>query len=230
MPATISRVTSFGATRAGDQHGADDEIRVRDGSLRLEPRRHQQRDPALQDLLEMAHAVERALEDRHLGAEAERDDRGVVADDAAADDHDLAARDAGHAAEQQPAPAERLLEEVRAGLRREPARDLRHRREQRQRAVRQLDGLVGDGRDARVDERPRERLVGRDVQVREERQPFAQPRVLGRDRLLDLQQQVGRLPHLVDAGDARADALVVRVRERASRAGAGLDDARRARG
>ncbi len=54
-------------------------------------------------------------------------------------------RDAGHAAEQEPAAAERLLEEVRAGLRREPSGDLAHRREQRQAAVVGLDRLVRDG-------------------------------------------------------------------------------------
>ena len=72
---------------------------------------------------------------------------GVVADDPAADDHDAAGATPGHAAEQQPAPAERLLEEVRARLRGEPAGDLRHRREQRQRAP-DLDRLVGDRGDA----------------------------------------------------------------------------------
>ena len=111
-----------------------------------------------------------------MRAEAERDDRRVVADDAAADDDDAAGRDARDAAEQQTAPAERLLEEVRAGLRREAAGDLAHRREQRQPPVVGLDRLVGDGRDAALDERARQRLVGGDVQVREEDEPFAQPR------------------------------------------------------
>jgi hypothetical protein len=37
-------------------------------------------------------------------------------DHAAPDDHDLGRRDAGHAAEQDPAAAERLLEHERAGL------------------------------------------------------------------------------------------------------------------
>src|SRR2546428_9079043 len=51
----------------------------------------------------------------------ERDHGRVVADDAAADDHDLARRNAGDAAEQEPAAALRLLEEVGAGLRGEAA-------------------------------------------------------------------------------------------------------------
>ena len=163
----------------------------------------------------MAHPVDRALEDRHLRAEAERHDRGVVADDPAADDHDPPGSDAGHAAEQQPAAAERLLEEVRARLRREPAGDLRHRREQRQRAARGLDRLVGDRGHARVDERPRQRLVGGDVEVGEERQPLAEPPVLGRDRLLHLEQQLARPPDVVDR--ARCARRPARRRRRRTR-------------
>ena len=64
----------------------------------------------------MAHPVDRALEDRHVRPEADRDHRRVVADDAAADDQDAARRDARHAAEQQTSSAQRLLEEVSAGL------------------------------------------------------------------------------------------------------------------
>ena len=165
----------------------------------------------------MAHPVDRALEDRDVRAEAERDHRGVVADDAAADHDDAAGRDAGDAAEQQAAAAERLLEEVRAGLRREPAGDLAHRREQRQRARVGLDRLVGDGGDAAVDERARERLVRRDVQVGEEHEPFAQAAVLGRDRLLHLEQQLGFAPDVVDRAIRRADRLVRGVGERAAR-------------
>ena len=130
----------------------------------------------MQDLLEVAHPVDRALEDRHLRAEAERDHGGVVADDPAADHDDLARRDARDAAEQEPAAALRLLEVVRARLRGEPARDLAHRREQRQPPVVRLDGLVGDGGDPAVDERARQRLVGGDVEVGEEDEPLAQAR------------------------------------------------------
>ena len=124
----------------------------------------------------MAHPVDRALEHRHLRAEADRDDRRVVADDAAAEHDNPPGRDTRHAAEQQAAPAERLLEEVRARLRRKPARDLAHRREQRQPPVVGLDRLVGDRRDAALHERPRERLVGGDVEIREQHEPLAQAR------------------------------------------------------
>ena len=171
MPAIISRVTSFGATAPGISTAPITRSASSTDAAICRLERHQQRHAAREDLLEVAHAVDRALEDRHLRAEPERDDRGVVADDPAADDHDPPGRDAGHAAEQQAAAAERLLEEVRARLDGEPAGDLRHRREQRQRAARRLDRLVGDRGDARVDERARQRLVGGDVQVREEVSP-----------------------------------------------------------
>ena len=103
-------------------------------------------------------------------------------------------RDAGNAAEEDAAAAERLLEEVRPDLDREAARDLAHRREQRQAAVVGLDGLVGDAGDAALDERARQRLVGGDVEVREEDEPLAQAAVLGRDRLLHLEQELRPAP------------------------------------
>ena len=121
----------------------------------------------------MTHAVDRAIEDRDVRAEAERDHRGVVADDSTADDQDAPGRNARHASEQESASAERLLEEIRAGLRGEASGDLAHRCEQRQRPGIRLDGLVCDSRDAALDERARERFVGRDVQIGEEDQAFA---------------------------------------------------------
>ena len=44
-------------------------------------RRHHGADATREDLVEVAHPVDRAVEDRHLRAEADRDDRRVVADD-----------------------------------------------------------------------------------------------------------------------------------------------------
>ena len=57
---------------------------------------------------------------------------------------DLGRVHAGDAAEQHAATAVRAHQAVRADLRRQPAGDLAHRREQRQRAVGQLHRLVGD--------------------------------------------------------------------------------------
>ena len=109
-------------------------------------------------------------------------------------------------------------------MRGEPARDLAHRREERQPPVVGLDGLVRNRGDAALDERPRKRLVGGDVEVREEHEPFAQARVLRLDRLLHLQQQLGPGPHLVDRDDACAGTLVVGVGECAALACRRLDE------
>ena len=84
--------------RARDEHGADHDVGVRDPLLDLEARRHEEADAAGEDLVEVPHAIDRALEDRDLGAEPERDDRGVVADDPAAEDDDAAGLDAGGSA------------------------------------------------------------------------------------------------------------------------------------
>ena len=109
MRAIISRVTSFGASAPGISTAPITRSACSTDAAISRLERHQQRDAAGEDLLQVAHTVDRALEDRHLRAEPERDDGGVVADDAAADDDDPSRRDTGDAAEQEPAPAERLL-------------------------------------------------------------------------------------------------------------------------
>ena len=104
---------------------------------------------------------------------------------------------------------------MRRGLRCEPARDLAHRGEQRQPAIVRLHRLVGDCSDAAVRQGSRERLIRGDVEIREENEPFPQPRVLGLDRLLDLEQKVGLAPGVVDRDDPGPRPLVLLVGERA---------------
>ena len=79
----------------------------------------------------MTHPVDRAFENRDVRAKADRDHRGVVTDDPSAEDDDTARCNSGYAPEQQPAPTEGLLEEVRTCLRGEATGDLAHRCEQR---------------------------------------------------------------------------------------------------
>ena len=165
----------------------------------------------------MPHPVDRSFQDRHIRAQSERDHGGVVADDAAADDDDASRGDARHSTEEQPATAERLLEEVRAGLRGKTARDLAHRSEQRKGASVGLDRLVGDRRDSALHQRAGERLVGRDVEIGEEHEALPEALVLRGDRLLDLEQEVGFAPHLVDGHAPSANGLVGLVGKRAAR-------------
>ena len=80
------------------------------------------------------------------------DDGRMRAGNAAAEDDDVGRRHAGHAAEQHAAPAVLLFEAARADMRRHAAGDLRHRRQQRQRALRARHRLVGDGGDAGGDQ------------------------------------------------------------------------------
>ena len=90
--------------------------------------------------------------------------------------------------------------------------------------VGRLDRLVGNARDAAVDERTCERLVGGDVKVGEEHEALAQPRVLGLDRFLDLQQEIGLVPGVVDRDDPRTRSFVLSVVKRTSVAGGRLDE------
>ena len=63
------------------------------------------------------------------------------------------------------------------------------------------------------------------MQVGEQGLALAHARVLGLDRLLDLEQQFGLCPHLVDAVDhLRAGALEVGVGDRRTLAGTGLNE------
>src|SRR5690606_30344662 len=117
--------------------------------------------------------------------------------DAAADDDRPPGQHARDAAGQHAPAAVGPHQVVGADLGGQPARHLGHGRQQRQRAVRQFDRLVGDGGGAGFQQGVGALLGGGQVQVGEEGLAAAHPVVLLGDRLLDLQQQVGGGPHLV---------------------------------
>ena len=138
----------------------------------------------------------------------------------------VAAATPGHAAEQDAAPAERLLEHERARLRGDLAGDLAHRREQRQAAVARPRRSRRRCRSRPTRTAPRvSSAVGGEVQVGEEHLPGPQQLDLLGLRLLDLQHHVGLAEHRRGVGhDARALRLVIVVGDRAALAGAGLDE------
>jgi hypothetical protein len=109
----------------------------------------------------------------------------------------FAAQTPGDAAEQQPPAALARISVCAPTCGASRPGDLAHRRQQRQRAVRQLDRLVGDAGDLAPDQLLGERPVGGEVQVCEERPGRPHPRVLLRDRLLDLEDEVARRPDVV---------------------------------
>jgi len=115
------------------------------------------------------------------------------------------------------------LQVMGADLRRHPPGHLRHRGQQRQRPVGQLDGLVGDGRDPRVEQRVGAFQGCGKVQVGEQDLALAQPVILLGDGLLDLEDQLGLLPHVLDRRERRALARVLLVADAAAEAGAVLD-------
>ena len=143
-----------GALRAVHEHRADHEVDVGQALLDLQRRGVARGGAASSNaMLELAQAVDVAVVDVDLGLHAERDDAPRSCPTTPPPiTITLAGRDARHAAEQEPAAAERLLEHERARLRGDLARDLAHRRQQRQPAARVLDGLVGDARRAGLDE------------------------------------------------------------------------------
>ncbi len=164
------------------------------------------------DRVDLAEPGDVPVEDGDVRAHADRDLRGVLAGDAAADDDDIARAGAGDAAEQRAVTAALAHQVVGADLRGEAAGDLGHRGEQRQAAVGQLHRLVGDAGDLVAEEGVGAGLVGGQVQVGEQRQAGAHAVVLLRDRLLDLEHHVGDAPHFVrvwDDGGAGGDVGVV---------------------
>ena len=127
-----------------------------------------------------------AVENGHVGTEADRHLRGIEADHAAADHHDLAGHHARDTAKQHAASAMRLFERGSARLHAHPAGHLAHRLEQRQLAARTGHGLIGDRGDAAVEQFLRLVRIGCQVQVSVEDLALAQLLALDRLRLLDL--------------------------------------------
>jgi hypothetical protein len=207
-----------------DQHRADHQIGpgdhlvegVRGGGQRLEP--------TLVERVHLAEALDVAVQQHDVRVHPGRHRRRVHPGDAGADHHHPGRGHSRDPAHQHAAAAGGPHQGRRPDLRGEPAGDLGHRGEQRQRSVRRLHRLVRDGGHAPVGERARALRRRREVQVGEEHLPAAHPVVLGLDRLLDLEDQVRPGPHLVrtveDPGSGRH---VLGVGDRRPQPGPGLD-------
>jgi hypothetical protein len=98
---------------------------------------------------------------------------------------------AGHAAEQQAAPAVGFLKVGGAGLHRHAPSHFAHRRQQGQTAARAGDGLVGDADGTGLDQRFGLLRIGCKVQVGIEDLPGAQHRALHGLRFLDFHDHLG---------------------------------------
>ena len=136
--------------------------------------RHHRGDVAAEDVVHVAQLGRIDVEDRDVRADADRDLAGARARDAGAEDDDLARPHAGRAGEQHAAAAVLRLQAPGADLDREATRDLAHRRQQRQRAVVELERLVGERVDAARAQHVGQRRVGREMQVGEQDQAAPQ--------------------------------------------------------
>jgi len=114
-----------------------------------------------------------AFEHRHLRAHAGGHLRRMRPYDSGADNGDVGRSNAGYAAEKRAFPPRRLLEVERAFLDRHPARDLAHRGQEGQIAIRELHRFVRDRDGSRLEQRARELGRGREVDVREQDLPRA---------------------------------------------------------
>ena len=184
--------------------------------------------PVLEDASE--HVVEilqprkGAVQNGHVRAHA-RGDPGRVGSHHAAADHDDAGRThAGHAAHQHAPPAIGLLESPRPHLRRQPARNLGHGRQQRQAAAPVRHGLVGDGGAPALEQIHRLLPIGRKMQVGEQNLALAQKLALDGLRLLDLDDHLRPGEHLLGGfDDNRARVDVVGVGKARAVSGSGLN-------
>src|SRR5690606_17899966 len=130
----------------------------------------------------------------------------------------------GQPAEQLALAAERLVQVVGADLHRDPARDHRHRRQQRQLPVVELDRLERDRSQADAKEPARQRRLRGQVQVAEQQVVAAQVLEVAPDRLLDLDDQLALLVQRRRVGgDLHPEPGVVLVAEPGEQAGALLD-------
>ncbi len=141
-----------------------------------------------------------------------------------AEHHDVGRQHAGNAAHEHAAPAERLLQVLSAHDGCHAPGDLGHRRQERERAIGELDGLVRDANGLRAHQ-PHGLLVVRgEMQVGVEDLPRPEHLYLDRLRLLDLDDHLG-LGEDVRRGvdELGPDPLVLGIGERRTDTGALLD-------
>ena len=183
------------------QHAADDEVRFLYCRFHIGIVRYQSLDMEVEDLLELLEPLGIDVKDRDIRSHAECDLRCVHADVAAAEDDDVRLRCARYAAEQDSPSAVLGGQDLRAFLCAQASRDTAHRDQQRQALVRRLHGLICHALYLALDQGVRLRLVCCKVQVGVQDQSFMEQRVLLRERLLDLDHHLGKVPHFLCGSD-----------------------------
>ena len=167
-PLQVLALDQVGRLGARQQHRAHHEVRLLDPLQDVVAVAVDQLHVGRHHVGQVAQAVQRHVQDGHAGAQAGRHLGRVRAHHAAADDDHVRRRHARHAAQQHAAAAVELLQVLGARLDCHPPRHLGHGREQRQLAAGQLHRLVRDAHAPLSSMRARERLVRREVEVREQ--------------------------------------------------------------
>ena len=147
------------------------------------------------------------------------------AGDTAAQNDDFRRGNARNAAQQHTVAAVSLLQAGGTDLNRHTAGHFAHRGEQRQRAVRSRNGLVGDRGRAGLHQRLRLRGIRGEVQIGKQNLARAQHLALGELRLLDLDDELRATEHVGRRlGNGGARGAILRVIHADAVPGAGLDD------
>ena len=123
-------------------------------------------------LIEVFELLMLVVYDRHLRAEPEGREHGVKPYRSAAYHGNPAVPYPRSAAQKDPLPSLRLLEEMDSHLDRQPACYLAHGDEKRERAVGELDGLEGYGAASALLEGLNELIVGREMEIAKNRVMF----------------------------------------------------------
>ena len=211
----------LGGFGAGDEHGADEEIHVREQF-------HQMRGVGVKCVggvqrdVEKPHPLDVHLEDGDIRAKAGGHSGGVDATDAAAEHHHFTGQHSGHAAEQRAAAGKMFGEIVAADDDGHAPGDFAHRLEQWQAAV-DLNGFVGNGRAL-----ARGQCLGQlgrrsEVEVSEQDLAFAQQRGFFRLRFFYFYNEICGGKHgLVRVANFRAGFGVVDIGIAAARTRAGF--------
>src|SRR5215472_15579395 len=106
----------LGSGGAGYQHAADDQVGFARGAGNVVAVGGQGVDAAIEDVVDLAQAVQVQIDECDLGAHTQRDACSVCADDTATDYGDVRGRNAGNSAEKDAAAALLLFEVAGAHL------------------------------------------------------------------------------------------------------------------
>ena len=165
-------VHQCGGAATGGQHGADQQIRRGHQVLNGGATAHQARDPATAFRFQLTESDRGEIQENDLGIHGRRDAGCAPAHGAGPQHHHPRRLDACAAPDQHPAAPMGFLQQVGPHLGGQTPGNLAHGGQQRQAAVLQLHGFIGNGGDLGLHQGPGHRRIARQVQIGEQHQVF----------------------------------------------------------